>query len=33
MAPIQLLDLVWSRLPRAHVAAGGVYFLGRKAAQ
>ena len=33
MSPIQLLDFVWARLPRAHIAAGGVYFLGRKAGQ
>lgn len=29
-SPLQLLDAVWSTRPRAHVAAGAVYFLGSK---
>jgi SAM-dependent methyltransferase len=29
-APLQLLDAVWARSPRAHVMGGAVFFLGRK---
>jgi SAM-dependent methyltransferase len=29
-APLQFLDVLWAGLPRAHVLAGAVYFLGRK---
>jgi SAM-dependent methyltransferase/uncharacterized protein YbaR (Trm112 family) len=32
-SPIQLLDSLWARSPRAHVMAGAVYFLGRKRAE
>lgn len=31
-APLQFLDVLWARSPRAHVMAGCVYFLGRKPA-
>jgi SAM-dependent methyltransferase len=30
VSPLQLLDAVWSTRPRAHVAAGAVYYLGVK---
>jgi uncharacterized protein YbaR (Trm112 family)/SAM-dependent methyltransferase len=29
-SPLQLLDAVWMRSPRAHIAAAAVYFLGRR---
>jgi len=29
-SPLKFLDILWGRLPRAHIAAGGVYFLGRR---
>ena len=31
-APLQLLDAIWARSSRAHIAAAAVYFLGRRPA-
>ena len=31
-APIQLLDVLWARSPRAHVMAAALYYLGRRSA-
>lgn len=31
-SPIRFLDVFWSKAPRAHIASGAVYYLGRKPA-